>query len=239
MKERRSLKQSIYQMEQFYIMLYAISKKILKENFVDSESLPIPIKELVNLNDIDVYTRRLLSIDNLFLYEQIGNLEDYLNEWIIWLNEDCGALTQRYAIAYEFANYTLIKMQEEVNNRSCSGVLFPIDDVGTTCDILALFILLPLGTVVKLMKKFVEECISLHDELGTVEEWIRYLANEAGLTEYYTVIGYQNIRALAGALRHYAKDVDFKKETDKLIEGVGINLDDEITLIRENFYFFI
>lgn len=239
MKERRSLEQSIYQMEQFYIMLYAISQKILKENSVDSEETCVPIKKLAELSGIDIYTQKLSSIDDKFLDERIGILTNYSIEWRINLNNECGALTQRYAIAYEFANYSLIKMQEEVKNRSCSRVLFPIDGLGTTCDTLALFLLLPFCSVVKLMNKFVEECISLHDELGTVEEWIHYLANEAGLTEYYTVIGYQNIRALAGALRHYAKDVDFKKETDKLIEWVGINLDDEITLIRENFYFFI
>lgn len=238
MKERRSLEQSIYQMEQFYIMLYAISQKILKENSVDSEETCVPIKKLAELSGIDIYTQKLSRIDDKFLDERIGILTNYSIEWRINLNNECGALTQRYAIAYEFANYSLIKMQEEVKNRSCSRVLFPIDGLGTTCDTLALFLLLPFCSVVKLMKKFVEKCISWH-ELGEVEEWIHYLANEAGLTDYYTVIGYQNIRTLAGALMHYVRDADFKEETDKLIEGLGINLDDEITMIRENRNFFI
>lgn len=238
MKAKRKLERSIYQMEQLYLMLYALSKKRLKEASIDSEEPMVPTKELVKSAGIGLYMRHLSTGDDNFANERIGTLDNIYSEWKIYMSLDSGSFTQRYATAYEFANYILIKMHEEIKNTSCSSILFPVDGYSTASDILASFLLLPFCSIVKLMERFIEEHTSVAEQ-GSLDEWIGYMRNQTGLTEYHASIGYQNIRSLAGALCHYANDADFKEEIDKLIDVLGVNFDDEVALIRKNHNLFI
>ena len=238
MKTKRKLEGSIYQMEQLYIMLYAISKKRLNDASIDKEELMVPTRKLVYSAEIGLYMRHLSTIDNNFANERIGSLDNIDGEWKIYMSIDSGSFTQRYATAYEFANYILIKMHEEIKNTSCSSILFPVDGYGMACDILASFLLLPFCSIVKLMERFIKEHTSVAEQ-GSLDEWIGYMRNQTGLTEYHATIGYQNIRSLAGALRNYANDADFKEETDNLIDGLGVNFDDEVALIKRNHNLFI
>lgn len=230
-----SIDSEFTQLEEIYVVLYAISK-ILTDG-VRTETM-VPIRKMIGSEKIELYERMLATVDDNFANELLGTLEKIQDKWRIYINQEIGSLTKRYVMAHEFSHYIINSIKEIDKSENCTNVLFPLSTGEQMCDIMSSFLLLPFGTVVRLLNTYTNRQQKSYGRPVNMDEWIRYLGNEMGLTEYHTILCYQNVRYLAGALYQYSKMKSKRVKISKLLKDLGVDLGEEIQLIEENREFF-
>lgn len=192
--------------EEIYLTVYKETKRIL--DYFRSKIIPssraIDIRSLVKMLGIKIIEKPLVSSKERFYQETSGYLDCYdykKNEfqWTIYVNNDMGDLSKRYIIAHELAHFLLKKNKEEqgVYTRYCVSPLFPKSIEEQLCDIVASFLLMPIDIVLDLMKEYLME--HTNEKINTFE-WLRFLGCQMGVSDYHTVICYQNVRYLGGFL---------------------------------------
>lgn len=200
------------------LKLYAHTRKILKDNFGNQkDSDMVDIRELVSKYGIKIEEKKFYDKGDLFLKQLSGYLDQYYYEGklnsIIYIHKELGELDKRYVIAHEFAHKLLGSSDNKTNSAfNCINVLFPKEKEEFMSDLVASYLMLPLDRVLKLMDSFIEK---KKDELPIhMIEWIRYLASHMKLSEYQTVLCFQNIRYLACIAynqREEFPEIDFEK----------------------------
>jgi len=234
-KAKGSIDNEFTQLEEIYVILYAISKIVMDET---RSKTMVPIKSLIMSEKIEIYERNLSTVDDNFVNELLGTLEKIQGEWRIYINQEIGSLTKRYVMAHEFSHYIVNSIETIDESENCTNVLFPLNTGEQICDIISSFLLLPFGTVVKLLNTYIDNRRKEYGSPVNLDEWIQYLGNEMGLTEYHTILSYQNIRYLAGALYQYSKVKSKRGRVSKLLKDLNVTLEDEIQMIEKNMEFF-
>lgn len=197
--------------------LYAHTREILQKNLGDQkDSDMVDIRKLVSKYGIEIEEKKLYTKGDVFLKQLSGYFDQYyyggkLNN-IIYVHKELGELDKRYVIAHEFAHKLLNSGDNKIISFNCINVLFPKEKEEFMSDIIASYLMLPLDRVLKLMDSFIEK---KKDELPIhMIEWIRYLASHMKLSEYQTVLCFQNIRYLACIAynqREEFPEIDFEK----------------------------
>lgn len=232
-RAKDALDSELIQLEEIYIILYAISKIVTKN--VHAETI-VPIKKLIADEEVEIYERKLSTIDDNFVNELLGTLEKVQDKWRIYINRDIGSLTKRYVMAHEFSHYIINSIEMWDVNENCTNVLLPPNTREQMCDIMSSFLILPFCTVVKLLREYIDDQKKLYGNPIDLDEWIHYLGNEMGLKEYHTILCYQNVRYLAGALYRYKEEKNEKIE--RILTDLNVDLEEEIQLIEKNPEFF-
>lgn len=225
---------SIQSMEEIYLTIYKKVNDILAFHY--PQGLPqdrsVDVRKLAEKLHIEIIEKTLGSRRDFFSHEVMGYLEcfDYKKgeyQWSIYINEEMGDLTKRYVIAHELAHYFL---KDKSGNavpytKYCISPMIPKDSEEQICDIIASFLLMPIDMVLDLMEEYID---AHRDENIGIDKWLNYLGNEMRVSDYYTVIFYQNVRYLGGILysnyqnkRNDSKDMIYKKNSfTKILEKI-------------------
>lgn len=204
-----------------YVATDKILKYALKDNF--KKGAMVDIRSVVKCFGLEVSESEMHSNRNYFENEVMGFIDVYKNQesckGTIYINRALGDLSKRYVIAHEFAHYFFRNMGDEKRNY-CIKVLFPGTIVEQFCDIMAAFLLMPIESVLILLKEYVD----LKREEGVcpvpAEGWMRYLGYNLKVSDYHVVVSYQHVLYLGGILR----DKEFKgNDSDDLDIFVDMN----------------
>lgn len=234
-KIRNFLECEHLQLEELHVIFYAISKKMAG----DIPNIAItPIREMIASEGIGVYERILTSVDDHFSNELLGTLERMQGEWRIYINRDIGPLTKRYAMAHEYARYLIYSISGHVKDGECTDVLLTRGVEEQMCDIMVSFLLLPFCMVVHLMSDYVRKQQCSYKKAAHSDEWMHYLGNEMELTDRHTILCYQNVQYLAGALHQYKQMRGRRKRLSRFLREIEIDLTEEIRLLEQNEAFF-
>ena len=214
------------QLDQFYLVIYAISKRIFYEISINKKIPMFSHEETIKLED------RIFRIKSS--NKEIGILEKSFGNWRIYQNSSNKAIKQKFA-PDELANYFSIRIQKEFENQEFSNFLYN-DGMITPSDVLSTFLLLPFQSVMNLVQYFVKEHPEPDFEYSNM--WLVYFKEKMDLIDYTVISGNLEIKCLSRALYHYGNDEKFKAETDKLIADLDVSFADELKLVRENYEFF-
>lgn len=139
-------------------------------------------------------------------------------EKVIYTDEAVPPSSKRYAIANEIAHYLLYQEDDnELTEQYESYFIMPMCPTQIqelTIDIFSTFLLIPISQFFEEFKGFAENSSRLQNIPIATEEWIRYLAEKAVLSDYYTACGYQYLRSVAYWI-YKAHNVD-EKEGDEI-----------------------
>lgn len=192
--------------KELYLWAFRYAQDIL-DDFFQNNSYDVPeidIRALVGTFGIEIVEMEIKLNSDVFRYGMPGYLDGYGYKgnkrlWTIYINESMGDLSKRYIIAHEFAHYLLLN-QKEQNIKNCTNPLFPKKTEEQLCDLLASFLLMPLKTVLELMNNYIIKC--QNDNSGPIDmyEWLHYLGCELRISDYHTVLCFQNIRYLGGII---------------------------------------
>lgn len=200
-------------LEDIYLTAYTKVQTILEHFY--SNGLPendiIDIKGIAESFHIEVTEKKLGLKNDIFSYKIMGFLDcfDYQRgnyQWTIYVNESIGDLSKRYVIAHEIAHYLLKENKADINEpytKYCIHSILPKDLDEQLCDIIASFLLMPLNSVVRLINAYAE----LHrDMVLDIFDWFRYLGSRLGISDYHTILFYQNIKYLVAVIGNYQKE---------------------------------
>lgn len=200
-------------LEDIYLTAYTKVQAILDHFYPNGlpEDTIVDIKRIAESFNIEVTEKKLDSKKDIFYYKIMGFLDcfDYQEgnyQWTIYVNESIGDLSKRYVIAYQIANYLLKEDKSNISEpytKYCTHSILPKDFDEQLCDIIASFLLMPLNSVLKLINKYAK----LHqDTVLDIFDWFRYLGSQLGISDYHTILFYQNIKCLVGAICNYRKE---------------------------------
>lgn len=198
-------------MEEIYLLIYRRTKEILNDfhERVSSKNKSTDIKSLIALCGIEVIEKSLTVYSNQFYYKMFGYLDyyDYINgqyQWKMYVNKTMNSRIRRYSMAHELA-YFLLKEDKCEKNAFTRYYVYPFFSKNLEeqlSDIIASFLLMPLDLSMEIMKEYLDQH---QDKEIDVFEWIQYLGDKMGLSNYHAAMCYQNIRYLAGILSEGGK----------------------------------
>lgn len=226
-------------MEEVYLVAFRNTKRILDDfrQRMLLKSRATDIRGLVEMAGIEIIEKPLASFNDRFSHETSGYLDcyDYKKDefqWTIYVNNALGDLTKRYIIAHELAHFLIKgnKEVQEVYTRYCVSPLFPKDMEEQLCDIVASFLLMPIDSVLDLMKEYIAR---RNNEKIDTFEWLRFLGCQMGVSDYHTVICYQNVRYLGGFL--YSSKSRIYDEKYQYMQSDFQSIIDKIEELRELF----
>lgn len=208
-------------MENVYLKLYKRANDILNDYYKEGipKSTAIDIKEVAKSKRINVIEKNMESANELFNNETMGYLDGFAYpdsgiKWSIYVNDALGDLTKRYVIAHELAHYDLKNDDNALFTKYCIGSMMPKHPEELLCDIEASFLLMPIESVFELMDNYIKEHKNTKVDSN---RWLTFLGRSLGISDYYTLIFYQNIRYLAGFLYYGKSKGDLREETYKII----------------------
>lgn len=205
-------------MEKTYLLVYQKVNETLKNCYQDglTQLSSIDIKKVAESLEIKVVEKILGSTKDTFSNEVMGYLDGFNYsgkgiQWSIYVNEDLGDLTKRYVIAHELAHFLLNDNKDGYSyTQYCIGSMLPSNSEEHLCDIAASFLLMPIEIVLDLMKSYIDENKNKKIEGN---KWLMFLGRRLGISDYYTIVFYQNIKYLASILYKY------QNNEDKMING--------------------
>ena len=92
------------------------------------------------------------------------------------------------------------KKDELIEPKNCCNPLIPKTTEEQLCDIIASFLLMPIDSVLGVMKKFINKCEEKNRVPVDMYEWLKYLGAVMGVSDYHTILCFQNVRYLGGAI---------------------------------------
>lgn len=197
--------------EEIYILIYKRIKEILDDfhKRVPSKDKTTDIKKLITLCGIEIIEKSLTVHSDQFCYKMFGYLayDNYVSaqyQWKMYVNKTMSSLNRRYAMAHQLAYFLLKK--DKCEKHACTRYdvypFFSKNPEELLSDIITSFLLMPLDLIIEIMKEYLEQHQKKEmDAFG----WIQYLGNKVRLSNYHTVMCYQNIRYLAEILAECSK----------------------------------
>lgn len=213
-----------------YVELYEYTTHILTEklDYFSGEQKAVNVYKLAKMYNIKIVEKNLESKKDLFSQEVVGYLDFYCGI-TIYVNEDIGDYTKRYAVAHEIGHYLAEQYWEEYSkeeNETRDNVFtryyiaprLPKTVEEQACDIIASFLLMPVSTVLDLMEEYIKEAQNSVNQRITIYSLLGYLGGRLHVEDYYTSLCFQNIKYLCAALYERAQ----KMEAEGMLEADSI-----------------
>lgn len=191
-----------------YYSIYVATSMILSKTSQENEGMAVDIRAVVKYFGLDIVESEMHSNRNFFKNEVMGFIDIYAgkNGGTIYINQNLGDLSKRYAIAHEFAHYYFDYFDKSnVNSggsvKNCIKMLFPKTAMEQLCDIMAAFLLMPIKRVLKLMSGYLEVKSAEGACPVYAEDCLRYLGHELKISDFHVALCYQHVLYLGGILR--------------------------------------
>ena len=185
--------------------LYA--EKLLKFCFDEEEiSLPVDIRKVaeklgirieeVNINDFSNENVKRLNhkIAQLSVQENIFTGK---KEAVIYADKYIPPSSKRYGITNEIVQYIFHKEEKKIYENYFVMPMCPDKEDELITEIFSIFLLIPMKSFLNEFYEYVKYRIDEQEIPISTEEWIKYLAERAGVSEYYVAYGYQYLRSIA------------------------------------------
>lgn len=211
-----------------YWIVYNVVRQVVRkyQSAVKDENMAIDVQKLAEYLDIKVVYRSIAVRENLFQDEVAGFIDKFNfgmgnDSCIIYVNENLGELSRRYVVGHEIGHFILNNGQQSNKVEYCRNVMLPRNIKERVCNLLASFIFMPIESVMKLMDEFCDE----RRKSGAVpidpDEWLQYLGYKFKLSNYHTILCFQDIRNLAGVL--YSMGFFDKADEEHMFEDEEVN----------------
>lgn len=176
-----------------------------------AEKLEMYIEE-VNISDfLNENVRR--SNHKIAQLSVQNNLISGEREVIIYVDKYIPISSKRYAIANEIAQYILHINDRKIYENYFVMPMCPVKADELIADIFSIFLLIPMRKFLDEFCQYVEYRSAEQKIPISTEEWIKYLAERAGVSEYYVAYGYQYLRNIAYWIyQAWAEDPEKLKE---------------------------
>lgn len=193
--------------DNIYWIIYSTVQRIVRQyrEEKDDQEVAINIEKFAEFLNIKIAERMIAGRNKLFKDEVAGFIDhfDYPmgnNQCMIYVNENLGELSKRYVIAHEISHYILNNGEQKNKVEYCRMVMLSKNNKERICDIMASFIIMPIESVMKLMFDFCNDKRQKGHIPIDADEWLHFLGYSFKLSNYHTVLCYQDIRNLAGVL---------------------------------------
>lgn len=191
----------------YYWQSSMYAEKLLKYCFEDEPiTLPIDIRKVaeklgmhieeVNINDFSNENVRRSNHKIAQLSVQ-KNLISGEKEVTIYADKYIPISSKRYAIANEIAQYILHIDDKKIYENYFVMPMCPVKIDELITDIFSIFLLIPTRNFLNEFYVYVKYRSDEQKIPISTEEWIKYLAERAGVSEYYVAYGYQYLRSSA------------------------------------------
>ena len=186
--------------------LYNNAKEILQSYFKDEVSFPVDVKAVAERLGIKISCIPMADLSNENIRRvnskimQMSIFENpFRNKREVELNVDSGIplASKRFAIAYGIAEYILHPDEMDLFITYEVMPLCPKNESVLSAEILALFLIMPADIVMAELQEYLKEREVQDSFPVSSEEWIKYLSERAGVTEYHAILGYQYARELS------------------------------------------
>lgn len=181
-----------------YLNICVCALECLEETLGTEYNFPIDIEEIVECMGIDIAYQQLNSLERQEVCSHTiagkimkkRNLFTQENDTVILIDTNSGGYEQRYALAYELANFLIHKSDERYNSEyRVMPMLFKKKEE-MIADIFAIFLLIPLPIFLEEFDRYIgKEGVPV-----STARWLEYLSNIAEVPYEEVAIGYQNIR---------------------------------------------
>ena len=178
-----------------------------------ADKLGILIED-VNINDFsnEHIKRSNHKIAQLSVQKSIFSRE---KETIIYADKYVPEASKRYAIMNEIVQYILHKDNAEVYKNYFVMPMCPTKSDILVTEIFSIFLLIPMRNFLNEFCEYVKYRTYEQNIPISTEEWIKYLSERAGVSEYYVAYGYQYLRS---ASYWFYQAWEFKDNQEKLAE---------------------
>lgn len=178
-----------------------------------TEKLGILIED-VNINDFsnEHVKRSNHKIAQLSVQENIFSGE---KETIIYVDKYVPEASKRYAITNEIVQYIFHKDDTKIYKNYFVMPMCPTKSDTLVTEIFSIFLLIPMRNFLDEFCKYVKYRTNEQNIPISTEEWIKYLSERAGVSEYYVAYGYQYLRSAA---YWFYQAWEFKDNQEKLTE---------------------
>lgn len=209
---------------EIYWNIYKAANMILSEAKAENsnQGSAVDIDAVARYFKLAIVESEMHSNRNFIKNEVMGFIDIYDEEseccsnGTIYINENLGDLSKRYAVAHEIAHYYFKEIGTE-NVNHCIKMLFPKTGIEQLCDIMASFLLMPIEKVLKLLNAY----LAAKSEEGAcpvyAEDCLRYLGHELKISDFHVMLCYQHVLYLGGILR--------EKKIDKDDENIFTDMD--------------
>ena len=119
------------------------------------------------------------------------------NEVIIYVDKNIPTLQKRYAVTNEIAKYILHINDKKIYEDYFVMPMLPVNSYDLIADIFSIFLLIPMKLFLDEFYEYVKYRSDTQKIPISTEEWIKYLAERAGVPEYYVAYEYQYLRSCA------------------------------------------
>lgn len=110
---------------------------------------------------------------------------------------DVPVASKRYAIANEIAQYIFHKEDKKIYKNYFVMPMCPTKSDALVAEIFSIFLLIPMRNFLQELYDYVKYRIKEQSIPISTEEWIKYLSEKTGVSEYYVANGYQYLRSVA------------------------------------------
>ena len=183
------------------------AEKLLKYCFEDEEiTLPIDIRKIAEKLDIHIEEVNINDFSNENVKRSNHKIAQLLvqnnfftggKEVINYADKYIPVSSKRYAIVNEMVQYILHKDETKIYENYFVMPMCPVKIDELITDIFSIFLLIPMKNFVDEFCKYVDYRSAEQKIPISTEEWIKYLAERAGVSEYYVAYGYQYLRSCA------------------------------------------
>ena len=191
----------------YYWQSSMYAEKLLEHCYGDEPiTLPIDIRKVakklgmnieeVNINDFSNENVRRSNHKIAQLSVQ-KNLVSGEKEVTIYADKYIPISSKRYAIANEVVQYILHINDKKIYENYFVMPMCPVKADELITDIFSIFLLIPMRSFLNEFYEYVGYRSAEQKIPISTEEWIKYLAERAGVSEYYVAYGYQYLRSSA------------------------------------------
>lgn len=192
---------------QYYWKAGVYTEKLLKYCLKEEEiSLPVDIRKVAETLGIQIEEVNITEFSNenvKRLNHKIAQLSVQKNfftgerEAIIYADKFVPLSSKRYAIANEIVQYIFHEEDDEIYESYFVMPMCPVRMDELVTEIFAIFLLIPLRCFLDEFYEYVTYRNEGQKIPISTEEWIKYLSERAGVSEYYVAYGYQYLRSAA------------------------------------------
>lgn len=136
-------------------------------------------------------------------------------ETIIYADKYVPEASKRYAIMNQIVQYILHKDNAEIYKNYFVMPMCPTKSDILVTEIFSVFLLIPMRNFLNEFCEYVKYRTQEQNIPISTEEWIKYLSERAGVSEYYVAYGYQYLRSAA---YWFYQAWEFKDDQEKLAE---------------------
>lgn len=193
---------------QVYLRMYELTCQIRESVFGRELQMgAVDIYQIAQYYQVDIVKQKIKTYTSPFENELVGYIDGYNSDTdefrsTIYVNNQIDELSRRYVIAHELAHHILsINQENKIEVRACTNTLFPSMIEETLCNKMASYLLMPLDIVFPMLDAFLARKREWGKEKDIFQaDWLRELAFNLNLSDYHTILAYQDIRHLAGVL---------------------------------------